>query len=165
MEVDARPRDRVIRRQVGAAAEPRALALVRKRKLAWTVGTIRVARVQHQRDAGRGEGAPLAGRSAGELLGQLAVDVGEVDAGLLEDRAVLQHAGTPAAAALAPPVVLAEAPPPRQSLRSRGRFFPEGKKRTPVFVTSYPVSPFENFCAAICPSWPDSNAGCAARPL
>ena len=67
----------------------------------WTAGTLRVLRMDDQRDAARPEARVLLG--AGDLLAELgrefAVDGGDVDAGLLEDAAM--HDGHDAAAAVA----------------------------------------------------------------
>ena len=65
--------------------------------------------MQHQRDAAGGEVAAFAGNLFGEFLGHFAVDIGEIDAGLLEDAAFGQDARPSAAAALALPGVFAEA--------------------------------------------------------
>ena len=75
---------------------------------------VRVVRVQHQADPGREEaGIVVDGQVAGThgRAGrgrQLAVDRRDVDAGLLEDLPVLQHAATAAAAAGALPRGLGE---------------------------------------------------------
>src|SRR5262245_23995605 len=71
---------------------------------------IRVARMKHQRDAGREKFAPLSQLDLfGELLRQDAFNGGEVDTGLLEKRAFFHYAGAPAPAPLTPPVVFGEA--------------------------------------------------------
>src|SRR5207245_1052003 len=69
----------------------------------------RTARVQHERNAGGGELAALAGNLGGELLGKLAGDVGEVDAGFFEDATFTEDARPAAATPFALPGVFAEA--------------------------------------------------------
>ena len=68
--------------------------------------------MQHERDAGRGEVASLAGNLFGEFLGELAEDLREIDAGFLEDAAFGQNARPSPAAAFALPGILAEWPVP-----------------------------------------------------
>src|SRR5262249_50757650 len=96
-------------RQVGPAAEPLLVALGQETKVGVDGRHEGVARVQHQGDAAGGEGTALTGDLPAELLGHLAVDVGEADAGLLADAALLPHTGPPAAAAGTLPGVLVEA--------------------------------------------------------
>src|SRR5262249_30991301 len=110
VEVDDVLTNGVVRRQVGAAAEPAGVAAAEEAEVGMNGGHHRAARVQHERDAGGGEGAALAGGDLfGELLAELAVDVGEVDAGLLEQAALHQPPPPPAAATWALPLVLVEA--------------------------------------------------------
>src|SRR5262249_58665262 len=68
----------------------------------------RIARVQHQRDAGRSELAALSGNLLRKLFREFAEDFGKVDAGFLEHAALGQHARPPAAAPFALPLVFAE---------------------------------------------------------
>src|SRR5262245_55293889 len=58
----------------------------------------RIARMQHQRDAGRGKVNSGAWELLGEILGHLAMHFREVDAGLLEHAAIREHARAPPAA-------------------------------------------------------------------
>src|SRR5439155_2650879 len=69
---------------------------------------VRAPRVQDEGGAGGGEGGAVARDLGGEGGVEVAVDVGEVDAGLLEEAAVGEDAGAAAAAAGAVPDVFAE---------------------------------------------------------
>src|SRR5688572_5828639 len=106
---------RVVRRQVEAAAEPphgRAVCRLRDEVTEVQVRRrhVRVVRVQHERDAHRRERRsrerrPVVRGRSGQARGR---DFGIVDAALLDERAVLQHARFAAAAARALPAVAAE---------------------------------------------------------
>ena len=108
MEVDDVLAVGVIGRQVGAAAEPLAVALGEQAEVGVDRRDHRVARMQDERDAAGGEGSALAGDLLAELRRHLAVHLREVDAGLLEDAAFLEDARSAAAAAAALPAILAE---------------------------------------------------------
>src|SRR5262249_22421603 len=89
----------VIRREVGPAAEPGAVALGQVAEVGVYRRHQRAARVQHERDAGRGEAIALARYLLGELRRHLAENFGEIDASLLEDRALDHDARASAPAA------------------------------------------------------------------
>ena len=108
MKMNSIFRNDVVRGQIGAAAEPRRRPALEVANVGVHGRHARVARVQHQRHAGRAEAQPVARQRRRHLGPQLAVHVGEVHARLLEQRAVGQHARPPAAAARAIPFVLAE---------------------------------------------------------
>src|SRR5581483_7734854 len=91
------------------AAEPGRAAAAQEAEVGVRRGHHGAAGVQHQREPGGVEAEPVAGQGGGEVLLELAVDGGDVDAGLLEDRALLQDAGRAAAATPALPLVEAEA--------------------------------------------------------
>ena len=96
------------RRQVAAAAEPLAIAFGEETPVGVDGRDQRIARMQHERNAGGAEIAALAGNLFSELFGHLALHVGEVDAGFLEDVALRQNARASAAAAFALPSILTE---------------------------------------------------------
>ncbi len=110
MEVDDVFLEGIKRSQIRAAAEPLLVSLGEEAEVGVHGGDEGIARVQHQGDAGGGEGAAAAGNLGGKLLRHVPEDIGEVDAGFLEDAAAGQHAGAAAAAAGALPDVLLEAP-------------------------------------------------------
>ena len=84
--------------------------VVKKRTLAWLVGTWGIARVNHE---GNAEGLPRLAGEFGAVRGgrrreRGAADVREADAGFFEDGAVGKDAGAPAAAFGAGPIVRAK---------------------------------------------------------
>src|SRR5262249_29629478 len=108
MEVDHVLAVRVIRRQVGPAAEPFLVALGEVAEVGVHRGYHGTARMQHQRDAGGRETPPRTRNLSGEFLTHLAEHIGEVDARLLEDTALDQDTRPAAAATVALPKVFAE---------------------------------------------------------
>ena len=109
VEVGGVGRNDVVRRQVGAAAEPAAIAALDvadvgvhggdARALGWRTSETPVARKL----------SPSPGSARAISGPQLAVHVGELDARLLEGLAVGEHARAPAAARGPRPGILAEA--------------------------------------------------------
>ena len=140
VEVGCVGRDDVIRRQVGAAAEPAAIAALDVAHVGVHRRDARALRVEDQRDPGGAEALALAGQRARHLRPQGAVHVGERDARLLEGLPVGEHARTPAAARGPRPRILAEAAAPvdgldpgrdpvLQLLKELGRAIVEGAGR------------------------------------
>ena len=85
VEVDHVFEQRVVRRQVGPAAEPGAVALGEEAEVGVDGRHVRVARVQDERDAGGGERVPSPGSCLANS-GAISPKTSEkFDAGLLED--------------------------------------------------------------------------------
>src|SRR5262249_15995450 len=108
------------RREVGPAAEPGAVALGQVAEVGVYRRHQRAARVQHERDAGRGEAIALARYLLGELRRHLAENFGEIDASLPEARALDHDARASAPAALALPGVFAKLACPVRLLEPGG---------------------------------------------
>ena len=108
MEVDHVLAERIVRRQVRAAAEPLLVSLRQEAKVGMHRRHHRILRMQHQRHARGDEPPTLARHMRCELGRHFAVDQRPVDAGLLEDAAVGEDARPAAAAAGAVPGVFAK---------------------------------------------------------
>src|SRR5262249_20599385 len=100
--------ERVVRREIGPAAEPGALALGQVAEIGVHRWHEWAARVQHQRNAGRCEARPFAWNLFGEFRRHVAEDFREVGARLFEDGALDHDARASPSAALALPGVFAE---------------------------------------------------------
>src|SRR5947207_1453992 len=68
--------ERVIGRQIGAAAEPALVSLGQKAEIGMDGRHERIAWMQNQRDAYGSEIPALAGNLSGEFLGELAMNIG-----------------------------------------------------------------------------------------
>ena len=112
--------DDVVRRQVGAAAEPAAVAALDVAHVGVHRRDARALRVEDQRDPRGAEALALAGQRARHLGPQRAVHVGERDARLLERLPVGEHARAPAAARRPRPGIFAEAAAPVDGLDAGG---------------------------------------------
>src|SRR5262249_28982708 len=93
----------VVRRQVGAAAEPVEAALGQIAKVHGDRRHERIVRVHHERNSSRGKGATIPGELFGELFRHFAEYFGEIDPAFFESLAVDDDARSPASAALALP--------------------------------------------------------------
>jgi hypothetical protein len=100
--------DQVIRREVGAPAEPGGIAAFQPAKVRVHRRDVRVTGVQHQGHPHRPEGGARAWQGGGHLRAHHPVHVGEVDPRLLEDVPLGQHLAAAATAARALPLVGAE---------------------------------------------------------
>src|SRR5690606_17083426 len=113
--------EKIIRREVGAAAEPGAIALLDVAEVGVRRWHHRAARMEDERDARREELAAFAGKVRRELLRQLPEDHRGVDARLLENVSVLEDSGDAAAAARSLPAILSERLPVEGGERRRDR--------------------------------------------
>src|SRR5262249_43153335 len=98
----------IVRREVGAAPEPRDVPLHQAAEVRVRRGDHRRAWMDHHRHAGGAERAPAPRHLLRQLVGQIARHVRPVDAALPEHVAGLEDAAAPAASPLARPHILAE---------------------------------------------------------